>query len=131
MNEAVRKVYELVAKIGPDEKRLPIILIGGGASLLPQDLLDSRFVIPPLAHVANAYGAVLAQISAVVDTVVSLEDRQSVMENLQQQAIQAAIQKGADFRSVKVANIEIIPYHYVPNRMARVIVRASGNQPIV
>ena len=131
MNEAVRKVYELVAKIGPDEKRLPIILIGGGASLLPQDLLDSRFVIPPLAHVANAYGAVLAQISAVVDTVVSLEDRQSVMENLQQQAIQAAIQKGADFRSVKVANIDIIPYHYVPNRMARVIVRASGNQPIV
>jgi hypothetical protein len=61
--------------------------------------------------------------------VVSLDDREQVLENLQQQAIQTAIQKGADFRNVKIVDIEIIPYHYVPNRMARVIVRASGNQP--
>jgi len=130
INEAVRKIYELVSKIGPEEKQMPIIMIGGGSSLLPKTLLDNRFIIPPYAHVANAYGAALSQISAVIDTVVSLEDREQALENLQQQAIQTAIQKGADFRNVKIVDIEIIPYHYVPNRMARVIVRASGNQPM-
>lgn len=129
INETLKKIYELISKIGPEEKKLPIVMIGGGSSLLPENLLDSRFIIPKHADVANAYGAALAEISATVDTVTSLEDRQSVLEKLQQQAIQAAIQKGADFKTVKVIDIEIIPYHYIPNKMARVIIRASGNQP--
>lgn len=129
LNEALKQLYSLIGKIGPEESQLPIIMIGGGSSLFPKNLLDSRFVVPPYAHVANAYGAALAQISGVVDTVVSLEDRQEVLGRLQEQAIQAAIQKGADYRSVTIENIEIIPYHYVQNRMARVIVRATGNQP--
>lgn len=129
INEAVRKIYELISKIGPEDLQLPIVLIGGGSSLLPKSLLDSRFIIPPYAHVANAYGAALAEISATIDTVVSLEDRQKVLEKLQEQAIQATIQRGADFKTVKVVDVNIIPYHYVPNRLARVIVRASGAQP--
>lgn len=129
LNEAIKQIYSLIAKIGPEEAHMPIIMIGGGSSLFPKNLLDSRFVIPPYANVANAYGAALALISGVVDTVVSLEDRQEVLDRLQQQAIQMAIQKGADYKTVKIENIDIIPYHYVPNRMARVIVRATGNQP--
>jgi N-methylhydantoinase A/oxoprolinase/acetone carboxylase beta subunit len=105
-------------------------MIGGGAFLLPKKLFDSRFIIPQHADVANAYGAALAEISATVDTVVSLENRQKVLEELQQQAIQAAIEKGADFKSVNVVEVEIMPYHYVPNRIARVIVRASGAQRV-
>lgn len=129
MNETLRRIYEVIAKIGPEEMQLPIVMIGGGSSLLPKELLDQRFIIPKFANVANAYGAALSKISATIDIIVSLEDRQKVLENLQSQAIQLAIQKGADFKSVKIADIEIFPYHYIPNRMARVIVRASGNQP--
>ncbi|HEV8052726.1 MAG TPA: hydantoinase/oxoprolinase family protein [Parachlamydiaceae bacterium] len=128
INEAVRKIYELISKIGPEELQLPIVLIGGGASLFPKNLLDGRFIIPPYAHVANAYGAALAEISATVDTVVSLDERQKVLEMLQEQAIQATIERGADFKTVKVVDVNIIPYHYMPNRLARVIVRASGAQ---
>jgi N-methylhydantoinase A/oxoprolinase/acetone carboxylase beta subunit len=130
INEAVRKIYELISKFSPEELQLPIVLIGGGASLLPKNLLDSRFIIPPYAHVANAYGAALAEISATIDTVVSLDNRQQVMDQLQEQAIQSAIQRGADYKTVKVVDINIIPYHYMPNRLARVIVRASGAQPM-
>jgi N-methylhydantoinase A/oxoprolinase/acetone carboxylase beta subunit len=129
MNETLRKIYELISKIGPEEAHLPIVMIGGGSSLLPKKQLDERFVIPKYANVANAYGAALAEISATVDIVVSLEERQKVLERLQQQAIQLAIQKGADFKTVKVVDIDIHPYHYMPNQMARVIVRASGTQP--
>lgn len=129
IDEVIKQIYELVSKIGPEERSLPIIMIGGGSSLFPINLLDNRFIIPPYAHYANAFGAALATISATIDTVVSLQHRQQVLEDLQQQAIQAAIQKGADFKTVHVVNIEILPYPYIPNRMARVIVRASGNQP--
>jgi N-methylhydantoinase A/oxoprolinase/acetone carboxylase beta subunit len=129
INEVMTQIYDLIGKLGPHTNKLPIIMIGGGASLLPKNILDSRFVIPEYSHVANAYGAALAEISATVDTVVSLEEREKVLDHLQRQAIQAAIQKGADYKNVKVADIEIIPYHYVPNKMARVIVRASGKQP--
>lgn len=128
INEAVRKIYELISKFSPEELKLPIVLIGGGSSLLPKSLLDGRFIIPPYAHVANAYGAALAEISTTVDTVVSLDNRQQMLEKLQEQAIQSTIERGADFKTVKVVDINIIPYHYMPNRLARVIVRASGAQ---
>lgn len=126
---AIKQLYTMIGKIGPEERSMPIIMIGGGASLFPKNMLDSRFIIPPYAHVANAYGAALAQISAVVDTVVSLEQRQEVLDRLQQQAIQNAIQKGADYQTVKIDHIDIIPYHYMPGKIARVIVRATGDQP--
>ncbi|MBN9378188.1 MAG: hypothetical protein BGO14_05935 [Chlamydiales bacterium 38-26] len=129
MDEVIKRIYEVIAKIGPEERSLPIILIGGGSSLFPKNLLDSRFMTPPYAHYANAYGAALATISATIDTVVSLEHRQKVLEDIQEQAIQAAIQKGADYKSVRISDIQILPFHYLPNRMARVIVNASGNQP--
>ncbi|BBI16713.1 hydantoinase/oxoprolinase family protein [Neochlamydia sp. S13] len=129
IDEVVKQIYELISKIGPEERSLPVIMIGGGSALLPQHLFDGRFIIPPYAHYANAFGAALATISATIDTVVSLEHRQETLEELQQQAIQAAIQKGADFKTVSIVDIEILPYHYIPNRMARVIVKASGNQP--
>lgn len=128
MDEALRKIYELISKIGPEERSLPIIMIGGGASLLPKNLLGGRCVTPPYANVANAYGAALAQVSATIDTVVSLVERDRILGELQQQAIQAAIKKGADYQTTKIVEIEILPYHYIPNQIARVIVRASGNQ---
>lgn len=128
INEAVKKIYELISRFGPEELQLPIVLIGGGSSLFPKSLLDGRFIIPSYAHVANAYGAALAEISATVDTVVSLDDRQQVLDQLQEQAIQSTIERGADFKSVKIVDVNIIPYHYMPNKLARVIIRASGAQ---
>ncbi|MBS4167676.1 hydantoinase/oxoprolinase family protein [Parachlamydia sp. AcF125] len=128
MDEALRKIYDLISTISPEERSLPIVMIGGGASLLPKNLLGGRCVIPPYANVANAFGAALAEISATVDTVVSLSEREKTLEALRQQAIQLAIQKGADFKTIKVVDLEILPYPYIPNQLARVIVRASGSQ---
>jgi len=57
-----------------------------------------------------------------------LNDRSRVLEDLQEQALLAAIQQGADAKKVKIVDLQIIPYHYVPNQMARVIVMAAGEQ---
>jgi hypothetical protein len=78
--------------------------------------------------VANAYGAALAEISGMVDRVVSLTQREEMLSALQEEALQEAVRKGADPQCTEVVDLQIIPYHYVPNHMARVVVTAAGKQ---
>jgi N-methylhydantoinase A/oxoprolinase/acetone carboxylase beta subunit len=129
MQGVLLRLSNLFERIGgADECHLPIVIIGGGAALLPQN--KHLYIRPDHAHVANAYGAVLAEIAATVDTVVSLKNRDQTLESLQEQAKKIAIQKGADSNSIQIVDQQIIPYHYVPNQMARIIVTASGKQKI-
>lgn len=128
MEQAVNKVQSLVAAIAADHKNLPVIMVGGGSRLFTKERLDHRYMFPEHAGVANAYGAALAEISGMIDTVVSLEQRSAVLEKLQAEAQESAISNGADPSRVKIVNLEIIPYHYVPNSMARVVVTAAGPQ---
>jgi N-methylhydantoinase A/oxoprolinase/acetone carboxylase beta subunit len=128
LQEASRKITDLVASIDPDHKKLPVIMVGGGAQLFRQEQLDSRFIFPKHAGVANAFGAALAEISGVVDKAVSLQNRTAVLDQLQQEAIDLAVQNGATREETRVVDLEIIPYHYVPNNMARVVVTAAGPQ---
>lgn len=125
----VISTIELECSLMQSKKRkLPIIVVGGGSSLLPAALLEERYVIPAHAHVANAFGAAIAEITGVVDTVVSLTDRSEELEKLKMQALQKALDAGADAATVKVVDMQIFPYHYVPGHQARVVVTASGKQ---
>ena len=128
LQEALRKIEQEIIFLEGGKRDLPVVLVGGGAQLFPRELLEERIFIPEHANVANAYGAALAEISGVVDQVVSLNNRETALEGLQEQAIQAAVQRGADPKNVRVVDLQIIPYHYVPNQMARVIVMAAGKQ---
>ncbi len=129
MQEVMKRLSHLITRTrGIDESHLPIVVIGGGAALLPPS--ETRFFRPVHAHVANAYGAALAEIAATVDTVVSLNQRNHVLASLQEQAKELAIHKGADREAIQIVDVQIVPYHYAPNQMARVIVTASGKQKI-
>lgn len=130
IEEALRRIQKEVSLMEGDQKQLPILLVGGGAALLPKQLLGSRYQIPAHASVANAYGAALAEISGVIDTVVSLNERERVLGRLQELARDAAIRQGADAHSVQVVDVQITPYHYVPNNMARVTILAAGKQAL-
>ena len=128
MKSAAQQVQQLVAAIDAGHHQLPVIMVGGGAQLFTQEVLDARYVFPEHANIANAYGAALAEISGVIDTVVSLQQREEVLKKIQQRAQELAVENGADKNAVRTVNIEIIPYHYVPNSMARVIITAAGPQ---
>jgi N-methylhydantoinase A/oxoprolinase/acetone carboxylase beta subunit len=127
LKEAVRKIAAAICLLGAG-KELPIILVGGGAQLLSCELPEERYLIPAHADVANAYGAALAGISGTIDRVVSLTEQESVLAQLQEEAVELAARAGADRCSVRIADIQIIPYHYMPNQVARVIVTAAGEQ---
>jgi N-methylhydantoinase A/oxoprolinase/acetone carboxylase beta subunit len=131
-DQAIAYVQEmlntLVSRIAGPFKDLPVVLVGGGAQLLPKALLSDTIVVPTYAHVANAYGAALAEVASSIDVVVSLTQRSQVLEKLNEQVLQEVIDKGADKASVRIIDQQIIPYHYVPGNLARIIITAAGKQ---
>lgn len=118
--ERVRKQIAFgVDKMRGDRKDLPVIAVGGGAAVAPSPQ-------PEYQAVANAYGAALAEVSATVDTVLSLKDRGPQLERVKEAALQQAVDEGASLTSVRIVDLQVIPYHYVPNQLARVVATASG-----
>lgn len=128
MEEAWDQISRLIGRMQDgNEKNLPVIVIGGGAALLPFQEKES-FYVPKHAPIANAYGAALAELAGTVDTVISLQNRDAVLADLERRAYQATVDKGALPDTVRLVERFIIPYHYAPNQMARVIMTASGKQ---
>lgn len=127
-DQVKEKLNELIVKIRGEYRDFPIIFVGGGSALLPPCFFQEGYQMPPFFNVANAYGAALAEISGTVDTVVSLQNRQEVLDRLYATAKQKAIEQGAQPQTLRLVDQQLIPYSYVPNQMARVIVRYCGKR---
>jgi N-methylhydantoinase A/oxoprolinase/acetone carboxylase beta subunit len=122
MEDIERRIVSGIARMKGERADLPVIAVGGGAGIAASAATD----LPSNYSVANAYGAALAEIAATVDTVVSLTAREQVLQELQERAIEEAVRKGAHSRTTRIVELQIIPYHYLPNHLARVVVSASG-----
>lgn len=127
-HQVLEVIDELVCKMKGEHKHLPVVLVGGGCFLLPFSCLEGKYEIPPYSTVANAYGAALAEISGLVDTVVSLEHREQALRDIHEIAKQRGIALGAREETLRLVEERILPYSYIPNKMARVIVRYSGKK---
>jgi N-methylhydantoinase A/oxoprolinase/acetone carboxylase beta subunit len=115
-------------KTGP--VNLPLLLVGGGAALVGQDLLGIPDVIrPEHADVANAVGAAIGQVSGEVDRTYNCGEngRTAAIEDARSRAIRAAIDAGADPSSVAVTDIEDLPLQYLPGGARRIVCRAIGD----
>lgn len=123
LSYAEEQIDAAIAKARGPNSQLTVILIGGGASLLR---VKGQNELSPFAAVANAYGAAFAEIAATVDAVIPLRERKESLESLQQRAIAAAEALGA--YEPRIVDLQIIPYHYLPQQIARVLVTASGAQ---
>ncbi|KAI0164925.1 hydantoinase [Xylariaceae sp. FL1272] len=75
--DVVKQKLEFVIdqmKTSPDD--IPVLLVGGGAIIAPDELKGaSRVLKPKWSGVANAIGAATARVSAVVDTVKSTDTK--------------------------------------------------------
>ncbi|KAI5248631.1 DUF917-domain-containing protein [Aureobasidium subglaciale] len=113
-------------KTSPDN--LPVLLVGGGAVVAPDELQGaSRVIKPEYSGVANAIGAAIARVSAVIDTVKSTETRSVaiLVEEISREAIEKAVESGAAQDSVKIVEVETLPLPYIANK-SRFIIRAAG-----
>jgi DUF917 family protein/N-methylhydantoinase A/oxoprolinase/acetone carboxylase beta subunit len=108
---------------------LPILVVGGGAALVPNTLKGaSRVIKPEWSGVANAIGAAMARVSAVVDTIRSTEKQTSkeLLAEISEEVKRRTIEAGALPQSVQIVEVEELPLQYVANK-TRFIVRAAGD----
>lgn len=138
VEEAVAVMIKLQAKllyaislVEGKEKDLPIVVVGGAACLIRDALigteLESRLCIPKEASVANAYGAALAEVSSTLCIVASLmHGREVLLDEMKMKVTLEAIKSGAHPDKVRISNLDIIPYAYSKDGLAKVTVTASG-----
>ncbi|KAH9902049.1 DUF917-domain-containing protein [Xylariomycetidae sp. FL2044] len=127
---AVKKKLEKVIdtmKTSPED--LPVLLVGGGAVIAPDELKGASKVLKPRwSGVANAIGAAIARVSAVVDTVKSTETKtiRELLDEICHDATEKAVVGGASRESVKIVEMDTLPLPYIANK-SRFTVRAAGD----
>lgn len=119
-----------VMKLSPED--VPVLLVGGGAILAPDDLNGaSRLVKPPFYDVANAVGAAISRVCGFVDMIQSTTDKtvQEAVDHAKTLAIERVVAAGAVESTVQIAEVEHMPVSYVEGRL-RTVVRAVGDLKI-
>lgn len=106
------KLEKIVDKMKTSPEDLPVLLVGGGAIIAPDSLNGaSRVLKPRWSGVANAIGAAIARVSAVVDMVKSTESKStnSILEEISKLAIERTVAAGALKESVEVVEKDTLP----------------------
>lgn len=126
VRQKLEKVIDMM-KTSPED--LPVLLVGGGAVIAPDQLSGASKVLKPRwSEVANAIGAAMAGVSAVIDTVKSTESKTTtqLLEEISAEAVEKTVAAGASRESVKIVEMETLPLQYIANK-SRFIVRAAGD----
>jgi N-methylhydantoinase A/oxoprolinase/acetone carboxylase beta subunit len=120
---------EAVDRVKTSAEEVPVIAVGGGSILFPDELAGvSRVHKPEHFEVANAVGAAIAQVSGTVDRVFSLADRsrEDALGEARETAFEEAVRAGAHEDSLEVVEIEEVPLAYLPGNAVRIKVKAAG-----
>ena len=119
-----------IEKMMPSSDPLPVVLVGGGAILVSEELAAaSKMYCPEHAGVANAIGAAIAQIGGEVERLVNYRDlpREMALEQVSREAVSRAVGAGADASTVRIADIEETTISYMAEGSTRLRVKAVGD----
>ena len=122
------RITEAVDRMKPDARPCPLLVVGGGAFLVPRQVEGiSRVVTAPHAGVANAVGAAIARVGGEVDRVFHGVDRDEAYGRAEAQARRRAIVAGAAPDGLETVEREDLPLAYLPGGARRVRVRVVGD----
>jgi N-methylhydantoinase A/oxoprolinase/acetone carboxylase beta subunit len=123
-------VADVVDRMRISADPLPIVAVGGGSVLLPDEFPGLGAVHRPENFaVANAIGAAIAQVGGEVDRVFAIEPgrRDAVVDEARQEAVDRAIVAGADPASVTIVDFDEVPIPYLPGNATRIRCKAVGD----
>ena len=123
-------VADAVERMRTSTESLPIVAVGGGSILLPDELPGGLKVHRPERFaVANAIGAAIAQVGGEVDRVYAIEPgrRDAVVEEARQEAVDRAIAAGAHPHTTKIVDLDEVPIPYLPGNATRIRCKAVGD----
>jgi N-methylhydantoinase A/oxoprolinase/acetone carboxylase beta subunit len=123
------RLQTMCERMRASRRELPLLAVGGGAHLVPDELPGvSEVIRPPHQSVANAFGAAIAEASGEVDRVYSYDSagRDASLEDAKNLATEAAIRAGADPHQIRITSVVEVPMSYVPGGGCRVQVKAVG-----
>jgi len=121
---------EAIDQVKTSADPLPLIAVGGGAFLVPEDIPGITEVIkPPNSAVANAVGAALAQVGGEAELIYSRtgDDRSEAHERVKHQACEKAIAMGAVEGTVQIISIEETRLAYMADDSVRLRAKAVGD----
>lgn len=122
------RLRDAVDRVGLGRADRPLVAVGGGAFLIPDQVAGASEVVRP-AHgdVANAVGAAIALVSGRWETIVPAGDgRKKAIDEACAIAVRRAVQAGADPSRVEIVERTEIPLSYLPEPAIRVHVKAAG-----
>lgn len=126
----IRRIIEnCIDRVRTSSTPMPVVLVGGGSILSPEDLSGAAEVIRPANYMyANAIGAAIAQVSGEVDRMWSLDglSRPEALEQARQEAIREAVRAGADPETTEIVDVEDTPLAYLPGVAIRIRAKAAG-----
>lgn len=124
-----RYLEDSIDRIKLSADPVPVVAVGGGSLLLPEQLRGTSEIIrPPHCDVANAIGVAIAQVSGTIDRVFALEtmSRTQALAEAERLACERACAAGANPESVEILDLEEIPLAYLPGNAVRIKAKAVG-----
>lgn len=118
-----------VDRVRLSDEPLPVVVVGGGRILVARPIAGaSALVVPEHFEAANAVGAAIAQVTGEVDRVVALagSSREMALATARRDAVQRAVDGGADPTTIEILDAEDVPLSYLPGSAIRVRVKVVG-----
>jgi N-methylhydantoinase A/oxoprolinase/acetone carboxylase beta subunit len=127
-------IADAVERMRTTADPLPVVAVGGGSILMPDELEGAGTVHRPENFaVANAIGAAIAQVGGEVDRVYAIQPgrRAAVLDEARQEAVDRAVAAGADPRNVQIVDFDEVPIPYLPGNATRIRCKAVGDLTLV
>lgn len=127
----IRQILEDgIRTMKPNSDPLPVILVGGGAILAPQEMAHvSQIHTPHNSGVANAIGAAIALIGGEAERFIDYAQipRADALAQVKQAAEHVAISAGADPNKLRTIDVEETAIPYMDEGATRIRVKVVGD----